>query len=772
MAYPLPPAAREWQKKMRAFVDRLLLPWEVEAEMNGGVIPQDAYEEMFAASRAMGLHFPSLPREGGGAGLSKLEIVAIQEQAGRVTNGLWGCYHDLSPFLYHTANDHQMVRYVRPMVEEGRRVAYAITEPGAGSDVSAIEATAAKDGNGYLLNGVKLHVTGANLSDWIVFQARLEDGSHGLFYVDKRAEGVQVVTTPRYMHNFRSHHPLMKFENVRVTADDRIDPAGDGLAWTYDWFRQERLKIAARCCGAASRLIDEATAFARSRVQFGRPIWENQAIQFPLADSLVELWAGRLMTYATAAAMDSGEDAKLLHARCAMAKLFCSEFAHRTADRAVQIFGGRGYMRENVAERFYRELRVDRIWEGTSEIQRLIIARGLLKRGSETLIGDDGNEAARAWHRKLRPLVEKELIPWERHADENDGRIPAEVKERHRRLAKAMGLWLPQVPKDHGGGGFAAAEVAAVQEEIGRVTNGIGWCYHDVSPFLVRTATPWQREIYVGPLLEGRRNECYAITEEEAGSDVDAIRAKARRRGNGFVLNGVKWHVTGFNHADIVVFQAKTEAGRHALFYVDADAPGVEVVRVPAYSHSYPSHHAILRFTDVAVTADALIDPDGDGLEWTYEWFRQERLSIAARCCGAASRLIDEATAFARQRRQFGRPIVDNQAIAFMLADSLVELWAGRLMVRRLAQAIDAGEDVKVQHAMCAMAKLYCSEMANRVADRAVQIFGGLGYMRENVAERFYRELRVDRIWEGTSEIQRLIVAHSLAKRGQEALIG
>ncbi len=772
MAYPLPPAARQWQKTMRAFVDERLLPWEVEAEMNDGAIPQHDYEAIFAASRALGLHFPSLPQEGGGAGLTRLEVAVIQEQLGRATNGLWGCYHDLSPFLYHTANRHQMARYVGPAVAQGRRVAYAITEPGAGSDVSAIAATATRDGNGYLLNGVKLHVTGANLSDWIVFQARLEDGSHGLFYVDKQAEGVQTLATPRYMHNFRSHHPSMKFENVRVTADDRIDPSGDGLAWTYDWFRQERLKIAARCCGAASRLIDEATAFARARVQFGRPIWDNQAIQFPLADSLVELWAGRLMTYATAAAMDGGEDAKVLHARCAMAKLFCSEFAHRTADRAVQIFGGRGYMRENVAERFYRELRVDRIWEGTSEIQRLIVARSLLKRGSEALIGGGECEAAAAWHRKLRPLVEKELIPWERHAEEHDGHIPPEVKEKHRRLARAMGLWLPQVPKEHGGGGFTTAEVAAVQEEIGRVTNGVGWCYHDVSPFLVKTATPWQREAYVGPLLAGRRNECYAITEEEAGSDVDAIRATARRRGNGFVLDGVKWHVTGFNHADIVVFQARMEDGRHGLFYVDADAPGVEVVRVPAYSHSYPSHHAILRFTAVEVTADALIDAEGEGLQWTYEWFRQERLGIAARCCGAASRLIDEATAFARTRVQFGRPIVENQAIAFMLADSLVELWAGRLMVRRLAQAIDSGEDVKVQHAMCAMAKLYCSEMANRVADRAVQIFGGLGYMRENVAERFYRELRVDRIWEGTSEIQRLIVAHSLARRGQDALIG
>ncbi len=772
MPYPLPRSARDWRAAMRGFVEERLIPWEVEAEMNDGFIPREAHDAILAATGEMGLRFPSIPEEGGGGGLSKLDIAVIQEALGRVTNGLWGCYPDLSPFLYHTANERQMRRYVTPMIEEGKRVAYAITEPGAGSDVDAIEATAVKDGDGFVLNGTKLHVTGANLSDWIVFQAKLEDGRHALFYVDKDAPGVATVRTPRYMHRFRAHHPTMEFRDVRVTADDMIDAQGDGLAWTYDWFRQERLKIAARCCGAASRLIDEAAAFARERVQFGGPIWENQAIQFPLADSLTELWAGRLMTYDTAAAMDRNEDVKVLHAKCAMAKLFCSEFAHRTADRAVQIFGGRGYMRENVAERFYRELRVDRIWEGTSEIQRAIVAHGLRKRGRDRLTAAGEPEAALEWKRKLRPFIDSERIPLERRADENDGQLPDDIGQRHREAAKEMGLWLPSVPEEFGGAGLSAGEIVAVEEEVGRATNGVGFFYHDVSPFLVRTATPWQRETYIGPLLEGARDACYAITEEGAGSDIDAIRASARVRGNGYVLDGVKWHVTGFNRADIIVFQARLEDGRHALFYVDRDAAGVEVVRTPAYSHTYPSHHPIVRFDNVRVAADALIDPEGDGLVWTYEWFRQERLGIAARCCGAAGRLIDEALAFAEERVQFGGPIVENQAIAFMLADSLTELWGGRLMIYRLAQAIDAGEDVKVQHALCSMAKLYCSEMANRVADRAVQIFGGRGYMREYAAERFYRELRVERIWEGTSEIQRAIVAHSLAKRGQDALIG
>ncbi len=159
------------------------------------------------------------------------------------------------------------------------------------------------------------------------------------------------------------------------------------MGFTHAWFRRERLMIAARCCGAMERLIEEATDFAKTRVVSGEPIANYQFIQGMLADSVVDLQAARLVTYEAAAAHDRGEDMKSLHARCSIAKLLASEAAGRVADRAVQIFGGRGYMRENVAERFYRELRVDRIWEGTSEIQRLIIARSLLKRGLAATIG-------------------------------------------------------------------------------------------------------------------------------------------------------------------------------------------------------------------------------------------------------------------------------------------------------------------------------------------------------------------------------------------------
>jgi alkylation response protein AidB-like acyl-CoA dehydrogenase len=208
------------------------------------------------------------------------------------------------------------------------------------------------------------------------------------------------------------------------------------------------------------------------------------------------------------------------------------------------------------------------------------------------------------------------------------------------------------------------------------------------------------------------------------------------------------------------------------MFIVDLDAPGVRIVRSPAYSHTYEAHHSEIAFDDVRVPQAHLLGAEGGGMGFAHEWFRYERLMIAARCCGAARRLIDETRNFAKQRTAYGRSISEYQAIQFSLADSIAELWAARLMTYALARAIEAGMDVKTQHAQCSMAKLYASEMANRVADRSVQIFGGRGYMRENVAERFFRELRVDRIWEGTSEIQRVIIADQLLKRGAASLMG
>ena len=385
-------------------------------------------------------------------------------------------------------------------------------------------------------------------------------------------------------------------------------------------------------------------------------------------------------------------------------------------------------------------------------------------------------DTIRALQAKVRRFVDEDLIPHEIHAEMNDGEPPAEAARGIFDRVTKLGLRAMNMPREIGGGGLSMLAQAVVSEQIGRVTNALGWCVTTPARWLAEEATPHQLETWVKPVIRGERTECYAITEEGAGSDVDAIITTARRDGDVYVIDGEKWHVTGGNHADHFILQAKIAGGRkagaHALLFIDRDTPGVEIVRTPAYTHTFAHHHPIVAFRGVRVPAANLIGAEGQGMSFTQEWFRYERMMIAARCCGAADRLIEEAAAFAKGRVAYGRPIAEYQAIQFMLADSVTELWAAKLMTYELAAAHDRGEDVKLLHGRAAMAKLYASEMANRVADRAVQIFGGRGYMRENVAERFYRELRVDRIWEGTSEIQRLIVAQQLFKRGLTPLVG
>jgi len=317
-----------------------------------------------------------------------------------------------------------------------------------------------------------------------------------------------------------------------------------------------------------------------------------------------------------------------------------------------------------------------------------------------------------------------ELIPFEITAEMNGGELPAGVVAGHAARARELGLAATNMPKELGGGGYTSLQQVLVQEQVGRVTNALAWSATTPPSWFVPVATPDQLERYVRPTIRGEREECYAITEEGAGSDVEAIEATARLRGDGYLLNGEKWHMTSYNTADYAFFQGKLEGGdhdgEHAMFLVDLPSPGVRVVRTPAYSHTISHHHPIVAFTNVWVPASHLVGAEGDGMTFAYEWFRFERLMVAARCLGAADRLTTEITAFAIARRVGGRPISELGQIQAMLADCLTELFAARSLTYETARGIDAGTDVKVQHAQCSMAKLYASEMAGRVADRAV----------------------------------------------------
>lgn len=376
------------------------------------------------------------------------------------------------------------------------------------------------------------------------------------------------------------------------------------------------------------------------------------------------------------------------------------------------------------------------------------------------------------WIRIAEGFLQK-TMPWEVEAEMNEGKVPQEIDSEHRQMAIDLGLSGMDMPKNIGGKELSSLQQVAVWEVLGRSTNALTWCFSEPQSWMLEACSDKQVEQYILPLMDGTRHECYAITESESGSELD-VSAIAKKVDGGYLVSGEKWFVTGANHADFFFIQAVIQDGDNtigdALFFLDMDQEGIEYVRTPLFSHTFDSHHPIYKFHDVFIPNENLIGGEGDGMSYSLAWFRRERLMIAARCCGAASRLIEEATEFAQSRKVKDGLLSEQQSIQFMLADSVTELWAARLMLYETAMAHDRNDDLKALHYRCSAVKLYASEMANKVADRVVQIFGGRGYMREFAAERFYRELRVDRIWEGTSEIQRLIIAGGLLKKGLKSL--
>jgi alkylation response protein AidB-like acyl-CoA dehydrogenase len=370
----------ELKERASRFVEEHVYPLEQRIAEQGSIDPAGV-AELRRQAREAGFSHLNMPPEAGGRALSMVGQVALEEEAGKATNGLGFVVADRGPAeFWQLASPYQRERWLKPLLEGESHLAWAITEPGAGSDVSGISTSAVRDGDGWVLNGEKWFVTSQGEPLCYLVLA-LAEGEQTLFVVEPGTPGLEIARVPGFLHDpYLDHHPEIVLRDCRVPEENRIVEGGNEGA--KEWFMVERLFIAARCCGAALRSLDLARDHALSREQFGAPIAEYQGVSFPLADSLTELAAARLLTYHAAHAFDTYEDRRVVHGKVAMAKLYASEMAGRVVDRALQVFGGRGYMTESPVARFYREVRVDRIWEGTSEIQRLILARGLAKRGA------------------------------------------------------------------------------------------------------------------------------------------------------------------------------------------------------------------------------------------------------------------------------------------------------------------------------------------------------------------------------------------------------
>jgi alkylation response protein AidB-like acyl-CoA dehydrogenase len=379
-------------------------------------------------------------------------------------------------------------------------------------------------------------------------------------------------------------------------------------------------------------------------------------------------------------------------------------------------------------------------------------------------------EEHRALQDRARRFTRGHLFPYELECERDDGLAAERLAEIRSAVIESRFNAINHHQSD-GGQGYDLFEQVLIEEEWGQATGAL-WDVPWRPSIPMRWGTEEQKDEYLRPACRGKRRDAYAITEEGAGSDPSRVQTAARRVGGGFVLRGEKWHVTTGDVADFLLVHAHVDGdpAGPTVFFVDKDLPGVRPVRTPKYMHRFVFEHPIYALDEVRVGADKVLGDVGGGNDLTREWFVEERLMIAARTVGASIRALELSLAFATGRRAFGRTIAEHQGTGFMLADMAAEITAAKALLYRVAwQATRGGLDRSELHGLAAAAKLVCSETAGRVLDRAVQIHGGRGYMRENPVERLWREVRVDRIWEGTSEIQRVILLNELRKRGSGA---
>ena len=365
----------------------------------------------------------------------------------------------------------------------------------------------------------------------------------------------------------------------------------------------------------------------------------------------------------------------------------------------------------------------------------------------------------------IRAFVDDELRPLEARIEET-GHLADDIAAEIRAKSQALGLYAVNIPTEYGGGGLPVLDWMIAEEQFGRTSDIlIRRAFGNVYEILLE-GTDAQIETYLLPAVRGERTFSVAFTEPEAGSDAAAISTKAVRKGDGWVLNGAKHFISDGLYSDFFIVTAVTDpdAGARGIstFILDKGRPGFTVGRDQPMMGLRGTSHVEMRFENVELDEGCLLGQEGQGLKLALATLGRVRLAqVAARAVGKASMILDDCLDYARNRRQFGSAIGEFQLIQQMLADSAMEINACRLALWQTASRIDAGDEAR---GAISMLKVQASEMLGRVVDRAVQIYGGAGYCRDLPIERYYRDARIARIYDGTSEIHRMVMARQMMK--------
>lgn len=367
----------------------------------------------------------------------------------------------------------------------------------------------------------------------------------------------------------------------------------------------------------------------------------------------------------------------------------------------------------------------------------------------------------------LRGFLDQEIYPHEAECDRL-AEVPLELGLQIKHKALEMGFFAANLPERVGGGGLDYATLGLFERELGKVSYGLGG--HIARPTeLLLACEGEQLERYLAPCVSGEKHESFALTEPGAGSDIMSMSTRAVADGDDFIINGMKHFISTPVLPDFAILFAATgvdttprgERKRVTAFLVDREEPGFEIRRGPicASQRAYPTYE--LSFDEVRVNKRQILGEEGNGLTLADKWLGMGRVWVGAQSCGKAERLLGLATEWAATRKQFGKAIGQFQGTSFKLADIATELQAADLLVMHACEKADRG---KMEADDAAMAKLFASEMLGRAADNTVQIFGGMGLMEELPVERLWRDARIERIWDGTSEIQRHIISRSLLR--------
>jgi acyl-CoA dehydrogenase len=374
-------------------------------------------------------------------------------------------------------------------------------------------------------------------------------------------------------------------------------------------------------------------------------------------------------------------------------------------------------------------------------------------------------ESIRLMRDTVSRFVKNDLEPISQKVEE-EGRIPESIVQKMR----DMGFFGLSIPEEYGGMGLGTLGECVLNEEFGRVNscfrsrfgtnNGIG------SQGILIDGTPEQKEKYLPRIASGEWTAAFALTEPNAGSDAANIQTKAEKKGDVYLLNGLKHFITNGDIADVVTVMAVTDKTKGprgvTAFIVEKTFPGYSVGKIDKKMGIHGNNTSEIVFEDCQVPAKNIIGlQEGRGFSTAMKVLEKGRITIAAVCVGTAQYCLDVSIAHSKQRVQFGKPICANQAIQWMLADMAISIYTARQIIYHTAWCRDQKQKVTQQAAMC---KVYCTEMVNRVADSALQIHGGMGYMKESPIERIYRDMRLYRIFEGTSEVQRMVIARELLK--------